>query len=289
MNLSNSAVPQPVTDWLEKQGYGQLESVAAVAGGCINNGTRLKTTKGKGFFMKTNSQAPKDMFLRETEGLDALREADGPRVPEVFLDGIDFLLMEDMDPAERGKDYWPTFGRELAQLHNYSNPQFGFEHDNYIGSTPQPNTWTDDGYSFYAEQRLGFQAQLAINNGLLSNAELSQVEKIASRLEDLIPTQPASLMHGDLWGGNAIADSQGQPALIDPAAHYGWAEAELAMMALFGGFGSGFYSAYEETRQLESGYRERFSLYNLYHLLNHLNLFGSGYYSQVVAVLDKYA
>ena len=180
-------------------------------------------------------------------------------------------------------------GRKLAALHNHTNAQFGFEHDNYIGSTPQPNTWTEDGYAFFGEQRLNFQAQLAAKRGLLSRAEEGQVERVGERLAELVPQQPASLLHGDLWDGNALADENGQPALIDPAAHYGWAEAELGMTALFGGFGAEFYAAYEEARPLETGYQERFPVYNLYHLLNHLNLFGMGYHGQVIAILKRYA
>jgi fructosamine-3-kinase len=289
VKLSTSATPQAVQDWLEEQGHGAVVSAEPVAGGCISNGVRLETGQGGRFFLKTNSQTPKDMFKREAEGLEALRAADSPRVPQAYLHGPDFLLLEDLAPAGRNKDYWTTFGKQLAALHNHTNERFGFDHDNYIGSTPQPNTWLEDGFAFFAEHRLGFQAELAEKAGLLSNSEVSQVERIEARLEDLIPAQPASLLHGDLWGGNAIADENGQPALIDPAAHYGWGEAELGMTALFGGFSAEFYAAYEEVRPLETSYRERFPLYNLYHLLNHLNLFGGGYHGQVKTILDRYA
>jgi fructosamine-3-kinase len=114
------------------------------------------------------------------------------------------------------------------------------------------------------------------------------VTALAGKLPDLVPAQPASLLHGDLWSGNAIADQHGQPAIIDPAAYYGWAEADLAMTALFGGFSGEFYQAYTEVRPLAPGWRERFSLYNLYHLLNHLNLFGRGYYGQMIQTLDRW-
>lgn len=260
-----------------------------VAGGCINNGLRIKTDKDSWFFLKTNNDAPADMFEREAEGLAALNTPDGPRVPEVFLWGANFLLLEDLAPSGRAQDYWSQLGGQLAALHTHTAAQFGFDHDNYIGSTPQPNNWMDDGFAFFAEQRLGFQARLAVDRRLLSGSEAAAVEAIASKLPGLIPEQPASLLHGDLWGGNAISDSHGQPAIIDPAAHYGWAETELAMTALFGGFAAEFYPAYESVRPLEAGYRERFPLYNLYHLLNHLNLFGTGYYSQVKGILGRYA
>jgi fructosamine-3-kinase len=197
-------------------------------------------------------------------------------------------LLEDLSPATRRADYWPTLGRQLAVLHNHTAEQFGFAHHNYIGSTPQPNPWTEDGHAFFAEHRLGYQARLAQAADLLSADDARRVERLAARLTDLIPAQPASLIHGDLWSGNAISDAEGRPALIDPAAHYGWAEAELAMTALFGGFPDSFYRAYEDARPLDAGYRERFPLYNLYHLLNHLNLFGRGYLGQVQSILRRF-
>ncbi len=143
----------------------------------------------------------------------------------------------------------------MAALHNFTAEQFGFDADNYIGSTPQPNPWTADGFEFYARHRFTFQAELATQRGLLSPQEASLAADLAARLPDLVPAQPASLLHGDLWSGNQIADSQGHPAIIDPAAYYGWAEADLAMMVLFGSPGSGFWEAYNEVRPLEPGTR----------------------------------
>jgi fructosamine-3-kinase len=229
------------------------------------------------------------MFVREAEGLLALSQPDGPRVPHPYLHGVDFLLLEDLAPASRRPDYWPEFGRRLATLHNHTSPHFGFEHDNYIGSTPQPNTWMDDGYAFFSDQRLIYQAKLAHTRGLLGRVDLSRVERLCRRLRELIPAQPASLMHGDLWSGNALTDASGGPAIIDPATHFGWAEAELAMTALFGSFPEAFYRAYQEECPLEKDYRARFPIYNLYHLLNHLNLFGSGYLGEVVTILQRYS
>ncbi|MBU0510724.1 MAG: fructosamine kinase family protein, partial [Chloroflexi bacterium] len=191
-------------------------------------------------------------------------------------------------PAYRRGGYWTEFGRQLASLHNHTRPQFGFAHDNYIGSTPQPNPWTDDGYEFFAEHRWLFQSHLARQRGLISRDELRQIERLSARLPKLVPEQPASLSHGDLWSGNAMTDSRGAPAIIDPAAHYGWAEAELAMTTLFGSFPGTFYRAYEEIRPLEPGYQSRFPVYNLYHLLNHVNIFGSSYLGQVQSILSRY-
>ncbi len=281
-------IPNAAAAWLQDQGFGSVVKQQTVAGGCINNGERLQTKSGESFFLKTNTSVPEDMFTREAEGLTELRKANGPRFPEPYLWAEEFLLMEDLKPATRAADYWEKLGRQLAQLHKVTNPQFGFAHNSYLGSTPQPNKWTVDGYEFFAEQRLGFQARLARDNGGLTRSEAAEVERLTARLPELVPPQPASLIHGDLWGGNAISDAAGQPALIDPAAHYGWAEAELGMTALFGGFNEEFYKAYEEERALERGWRERLDIYNLYHLLNHLNLFGSGYHEQVLGVLRRF-
>ena len=287
-------VPQAVLDWLREHNYGTPAFVDLIGGGCINNGARLKTDTGKSFFLKTNLSAPVEMFAREAEGLRELRthpaqnQKDSLAIPEPLLHGPDYLLLEDLDPAPRNPTYWPDFGRGLARLHLRTNERFGFYHDNFIGSTPQNNTWTQDGWEFFAHHRLLFQAELAMRSGLLSREQVRRAERVAELLPELIPEQPASLLHGDLWSGNAMTDSAGGPAIIDPAAYYGWAEADLAMTDLFGAFPDTFYRAYENVRPLEPGYRRRYPLYNLYHLLNHLNLFGRGYHGQVVSILVRY-
>jgi protein-ribulosamine 3-kinase len=281
-------IPEAILAWCQAEGHGNVQRSQAVGGGCINNGARLYTDSGETFFVKLNWSAPTDMFAREAEGLNALAVPDGPRVPAGYLAGEDFLLLEDLKPAPPQPGYWEAFGQRLAALHNHVGARYGFEHDNYCGSTPQPNTWCEDGYHFFSEHRLRFQAQLASQRGLLQRDDLKRVERICERLPELIPAQPASLIHGDLWSGNAIAGPQGEPAIIDPAAHYGWAEAELGMTTLFGGFPHTFYDAYVEARPLAPGWRQRLPLYNLYHLLNHVNLFGGGYLSQTRRVLRSY-
>lgn len=281
-------IPYRVRAWLHEQGHGDVVEERPVGGGCINNGARIACHDGSRFFIKTNGSAPADMFEREAEGLNEICEGHGLRVPQVHLWDEEFILLEDLAPAPRVANWSETLGRQLAALHKRTSEKFGFHHDNYLGTTPQPNQWTEDGFEFFADQRLGHQARLARNGGGISRGEAGQVERLAARLPELLPAQPASLIHGDLWGGNATSDERGQPALIDPAAHYGWAEAELGMTALFGGFDEAFYHAYESVRPLDAGWRERLPIYNLYHLLNHLNLFGAGYHGQVMAVLRRY-
>jgi fructosamine-3-kinase len=283
-----TTVPPAIRAWCRQRGYGDITAAESVGGGCINHGTRLRTDTGATFFLKTNASAPPDMFAREADGLRHLRMGPGPRVPEPHFWAEDFLLLEDLAPSDPARGSWRSLGQNLAALHGRTSPRFGFDHDNYIGSTPQPNPWMEDGHEFFATHRLLFQASLAQEKGRLSAGDVRRVEKLAGRLGDLVPPQPASLLHGDLWSGNVIPGPGGEACLIDPACHYGWAEAELGMTELFGGFPPEFYDAYVSARPLASGWRERLSLYNLYHLLNHLNLFGGGYLASVVHVLDRY-
>lgn len=281
-------VPDAIREWCHEHGHGGIESTSPVSGGCINNGSRLKTTSGATFFLKQNPSAPEDMFAREAEGLKALAEADGPQVPQPLLHSRSYLLTEDLNPGPRAGDYWVHFGRQLGRLHRFTNAEFGFVHDNYLGSTPQQNPWTEDGFEFFAKHRLIYQSELAGRRGLLDPDDQDTVARLARRLPELVPAQPASLIHGDLWSGNAISDRAGQPAIIDPAAHYGWAEAELGMTQLFGAFPQEFYRAYQETNPLQEGWQARLPLYNLYHLLNHLNLFGTSYLDGVQRILRRF-
>jgi fructosamine-3-kinase len=282
------SLPSAVEAWLQEQGYGPVERIHSVGGGCINNGARIEMHEGTSFFLKTNSSTPKDMFAREAEGLTALAVDDGPRVPKSYLHGPHFILMEDLNPTRRQDDYWVQFGRQLANLHKHTNGRFGFDNDNYIGSTSQPNPWTVDGHEFFGQHRLAFQAQLASQSGYLSKTDLEQVDIMCQKLPDLVPVQPASLIHGDLWSGNAMTGDLGEPAIIDPAVHFGWAEAELGMTSLFGGFPTEFYDSYVEVNPLEPGWRERLSIYNLYHVINHVNLFGAGYLGQARRILSSW-
>lgn len=282
-------IPLVVTNWLVNNGFGDVVSTKTVGGGCVNKCLVITTSSYRTLFLKTNSQCPKDMFEREAEGLEELRIGKGPRVPKTYLYEDDFILLEDVKPSAPQENYWEKFGVQLATLHNQVNPRFGFYHNNYIGSTAQINNWMDDGYRFFAEQRLLYQAELAYKKGLMTVDDLKKLEHLANCLPMLIPSQKASLIHGDLWSGNLIPDLFGNPTLIDPATHYGWAEAELAMTSLFGGFPESFYFSYEEVHPLEPGYHTRFRVYNLYQLLNHVNLFGVDYYHQVKEILHYFS
>ena len=218
------------------------------------------------------------MYAAEAEGLRALRAA-GVRAPEPFEHGIRggraFIEMERLELG--GRADWPAMGRMLAALHRNSSDRFGWQSDNWIGLSPQKNGWCGDWVTFFIEKRLDPQAERARKNGF--PVELPDVKKL---LEGHKPE--ASLLHGDLWSGNAGFTAAG-PVVFDPAVYYGDREADIAMTELFGGFPREFYAAYNDAFPLPAGYETRKHLYNLYHLLNHLNLFGGGYLGQVKATL----
>ena len=265
-----SVIPTAVTAWCLENGWGEVQSTAPLSGGDISRALRLETGSGRPLILKVKPDAPPDMFAREAEGLAALADAHGPTIPAVHLTGFDFIL-------------------RLATMHRTTRAHYGFAHDNYCGETPQPNPRTESGHEFFAEHRLRHQARLAQDRGRLDAPDLRRIESLCARLPDLVPIQSPALIHGDLWSGNALTDLRGEPALIDPAAHFGWAEAELGLTLLFGGFPPAFYDAYAASYPLAPGWQGRMDLYNLYHLLNHLNMFGASYLSRVQAVLRRYS
>ena len=274
--------------WIIKNQFGNITSVDPVSGGCIHQALRVQTASGEYFILKQDPGKYADVFQREAEGLEALKVSGGPVIPDVYLVGEEFLLLSDLQPAPRCKDFWQIYGQQLAVVHLQQNPRFGFETDNYIGSNPQENTWMENGWEFYRDLRIKNQIKWSNDRSLLDTKDIHKLENFMVQLPELIPEQPASLIHGDLWSGNLISDNGGKPALIDPAVYYGWAEADLAMTDLFGRYPEEFFKAYAEINPLEKGYRSRFPLYNLYHLLNHLNLFGRGYLSQIQTILKRF-
>ncbi len=265
-----------------------------LGGGCINSACVVRTDDGRRFFAKSNADAPADMFEREAEGLRALRAARVLRVPEVVATGSaggeHFIIMEHLASAPPWPRYAEDLGRGLARLHRAStSPRAGFAHDNYCGATPQPNAWCSDWVEFFRERRLGYQLRLVRERGHATQELEDRLGRLMQRLGDIIgePHEPFALLHGDLWSGNHLPDDRGAPALIDPAAYYGHREAELGMMVLYGSFPPELYAAYVAEWPLAPGWERRVEVYKLYHLLNHLNLFGGGYGAQCVEVLRK--
>jgi fructosamine-3-kinase len=213
-----------------------------------------------------------------------------PRVVAV-IDRPAALVLEWIDLGSGKLAAAEALGRGLAQQHRASAREYGLDHDNYIGATPQRNTPARSWIEFYRDRRLGAQRDWAQRHGYLTSERARRLERVMDRLNQWIDEDQVvpSLLHGDLWGGNYLIDAQGSPVLIDPAVYYGDREAEIAFTELFGGFGPRFYAAYNEAWPLDPGYAERRDLYNLYHLLNHLNLFGESYCGSVDAILRRYA
>lgn len=277
---------------------------APVGGGCIANACRLET-KDEPFFLKWGEGEVARTFPAEAEGLGALRAAGSPLVvPEVLAaqdaaDGVPgFLLMRWIASGRKGDAFWDTFGRGLAALHRHTAADaghdaaqpYGFPEDNFIGPSPQPNAWGERWPAFFRARRLEPQVQMARDGGRWQAGWDAPLEALYDALPDLLPARPeASVLHGDLWNGNYMVTAPGEPVLIDPAAYYGHREADLALTELFGGYAERFYAAYREAWPLEGGYDERRAVYNLYHLLNHLNLFGGSYAGRVASALRRFA
>ncbi len=261
-----------------------------VGGGDISAAWRLDAADGP-VFLKTGPASSYEMFSAEAEGLAELAAADAIRVPEVVAFGVAgdtaYAAFEWLDFGRPGPDTERKLGERLAALHRTTRQRFGWHRDNTIGLTPQPNDRTDDWVTFLRDQRLGFQLRLAADNGYtgaLQERGGRLLDRLGVYFEGYAPR--ASLLHGDLWGGN-WGSCDGEPVVFDPAVYYGDRESDLAMTRLFGGFGRAFYDAYEAAWPLAPGHRERNDLYQLYHVLNHLNLFGSGYLGRARDLISK--
>jgi fructosamine-3-kinase len=272
-----------------------VQHIQRVGGGDINQAARLITTQAS-YFVKWHASAPPRFFEAEADGLRRLREANALRVPEVIAHRPAergqpaFLILEWIESASGNKRVVGSLlGERLAAQHRQTRDDFGLEIDNYIGSLPQPNTPDSSWVAFYRDQRLGVQRDLAADHGRLPPARARLLDRLMADLDRWLDDAVLpSLLHGDLWGGNYMLGPQGEPVLIDPAVYYGDREIELAFTKLFGGFSGDFYDAYQDAYPLPSGHEERVPLYQLYHLLTHLNLFGESYGGSVDSILRRY-
>jgi fructosamine-3-kinase len=259
----------------------------ALSGGCINQTTNLSDGK-RSFFVKTNIANRLDMFIAEAIALEQIYATQTIRVPQPICWGIAgeaaYLVMASLDLG--GSQDWEAMGKNLAALHQVKSDRgFGWERNNTIGSTPQINDWTEDWLTFWRSHRLGFQIRLAKRKGWNCRISEEQIHDALPKFFHDYQPQPA-MVHGDLWGGNA-GFVNGEPVIFDPALYFGDREVDLAMTELFGGFPTLFYRAYNAAYPLDSGYQQRKTLYNLYHILNHFNLFGGGYGAQAAQMLES--
>jgi len=266
-----------------------IQQRRSVSGGCINQGYCLLGEQQK-YFVKINQANQWPMFQGEALALTQIAATQTIRVPQPICHGTEgpqsYLVLEWLDFGRGNNEGWYRMGQGLAALHQCGgSDQFGWQSSNTIGSTPQLNPWTDSWAEFFAEQRIGYQLQLARRKGGNFPDPSLVLPQVKAFLGDRQPT-PA-LVHGDLWSGNAAILTNGEPVILDPATYYGDPEVDIAMTELFGGFPSGFYQGYNAVSPLDSGYQHRKTLYNLYHVLNHFNLFGGGYAQQAQQMLQQ--
>lgn len=277
----------------------KIENASRISGGDINEAYGLTLTDGKCIFIKINKKENLSLFTAETEGLHAIAQTKAIGTPQILGIGTDeerggfsFLLLEFISSKIRSKNYWEDFARQLSEMHRAETAglvtagKFGFGGDNYIGRRGQVNTGYDSWTSFFRDCRL--EPQLRDAERYFDKEDLKGIIRFLDRIDKILvePEYP-SLLHGDLWGGNVITGNDGLAWLIDPAAYVGHAEADLAMTELFGGFSPAFYDAYKEIRPFQPGYERRRDVYNLYHLLNHLNMFGRMYLPEVKHIIGQ--
>jgi fructosamine-3-kinase len=280
------------TSWLDGLGLGDPVSCSVLEGGVASKTYRVRTTLGRSVIVKTHDDPPPGLYSLEVDGLNALRVPGAFAVPSVLRVGPDFLVLSDLGPdslADQSPDFWRDAGHRLAIQHQQTSDKFGYHHDNYLGLIPQRNPWTTDGHTFFAEHRLLRYLEVPRCHQALPAEDRRRLERLTTRLPDLIPEQPPSLLHGDLWHGNLLPSGT-TPALIDPAVYYGWPEAELSMLQGCGNIPDDFFTAYQELHPLAEGWQTRLPLLHLREHLAVLAHFGPtpGALEQIHAVLEAY-
>jgi protein-ribulosamine 3-kinase len=286
---------QPIKELISKQLNTSVSSfdLIAVGGGSINETYRLQVNDGKNYFLKLNSSTKfPGLFEKEKNGLQFLAKQNciltPPVIADVTVDNYQWLLLEWIESGIRNENFWKIFGEQLARLHSTSNEHFGFYEDNYMGSLPQANKFTDNWTGFFINCRLRPQIELAINKNLLQKNHIASFDSLFKKLDSIFNIEKPSLLHGDLWSGNFMCNDRSLPVLIDPAVYFGHRSIDLAMTTLFGGFDRIFYDSYQHYFAFPDNYHEQWEICNLYPLLIHLNLFGSGYLHDISGTLKQF-
>ncbi len=286
-------LPPSIRASLEQDTGRKVARVVPVSGGDAAAAHKVSFASGPALFVKWQSDNV-DALLAEKEGLDTLVAAEsGLLVPKCVaydfgVNGGGYIAIEWLERSSSGTTHWTVLGEGLARLHRVLSERYGFDSDNFIGLLPQRNDRSERWPEFFASSRLNPQVAIAKDRQRWKAGWQRQFERLVSRIDDILPEDPgASLVHGDLWGGNVMATAKG-PAVFDPAVYYGHREVDLAMSQLFGGFDSSFYDAYSQAWPIDDGYKDRAEVYNLYHLLNHMNIFGGSYAGSVDRVLRRF-
>ncbi len=271
-----------------------IAEVRACSGGDINDAAHIITTDNNRLFVKWHHQSPPNMFTVEAQGLSLLRETQTLRIPSVLTvqeatnETPAFLVLDWLEQGSAQPHTDETLGKGLAMLHQNHAEQHGLDHDNFIGPLHQPNQPLSSWPTFFAERRVRPQIEVARRVGQLPAHRERLFNKLLACIPDIVPDAPASLLHGDLWRGNVMVLTGGEPAIIDPAVYYGNREMEIAFTQMFGGFSNRFYEAYNSVYPLDKDYPKRRALYQLYHTMVHMNLFGGGYANSVDSILRQY-
>lgn len=268
----------------------EIKQFSPVGGGSINDAYRY-SIEGKDFFIKYNNKV-EGIIEKEVEGLKSITNLNCIATPEVVafekMGGYEILVLPYIEGSLKTPKAWENFGQQLAEMHKKPASFYGWHHSNFIGSLPQSNEKAADFMEFFITQRLKPQIELAQKQHYFSSDEINQFDDLFKKLNEILPDTAPSLVHGDLWGGNFMIGEKNKPYLIDPSIHYNFRETDIAFTHLFGSFDSKFYDSYNYHFPLEAGFQHRISLYNIYPLLVHLNLFGSGYYGSVMSNLKEY-
>jgi protein-ribulosamine 3-kinase len=269
-----------------------IQEVIPITGGSINTALQVKTNHGAYFAKYNNHDKYNGMFALEAKNLELLRSTRTLRIPKVVstftYEDLDFLVLENIEAGSPHYEFWTDLGFGLAHQHKQQSPVFGLDYNNFVGSLPQNNQYSDNWIEFFIQKRLEPMLKMAVDSGKADVFLMEKFERLYKKLPDIFPPEPACLLHGDLWSGNIMSNEDGDPVIFDPAVYYGHREMDIAMSKLFGGFEVEFYDAYNEVFPLEPHWEQRVQICNLYPLLIHVNLFMGAYIQSIKNIVNRY-